>query len=280
MSADSEPVRRVGFIGLGRQGAPMARRILAAFPLTIWARRPATVESFGTDGVDIADSPAALGAACDFVGLCVTGDADFVETMCGRGLIDAMRPGAVAAIHGTISPDTCVAITRYAAARGVHVLDAPVSGGAPAAREGTLAVMVGGDSGAFVRARPVLETFGSTVRHVGPAGQGQICKLVNNVLLMANIRLAQAALALGAGFGMDRHGLYELLMASSGASAAMRAFQEQVTPEVAPHMAALGTKDLALLLAAAGNAGLDAAPLDAMARQALDMLRAGTGTER
>jgi 3-hydroxyisobutyrate dehydrogenase-like beta-hydroxyacid dehydrogenase len=129
---------RVGFIGLGSQGAPMARRIVeAGFPMTLWARRPATLEPFVETPAKIAASPAELAAECDLVCLCVVGDADVEELSFGEsGLLAGMRRGGVIAVHSTVHPNTCRDIAEKASTQGISILDAPVSGGGPAAAAG------------------------------------------------------------------------------------------------------------------------------------------------
>ena len=146
---------RIGFIGLGSQGGPMARRIVeAGYPTTLWARRPDTLEPFADTAAKVAASPAELAAASDLVCLCVVGDADIEEITGGEhGVLAGLKPGSVIAVHSTVHPDTCKELAKKAVAQGVSVVDAPVSGGGPAAAEGRLLVMVGGD-GRRCRALP------------------------------------------------------------------------------------------------------------------------------
>ncbi|MER5183748.1 NAD(P)-binding domain-containing protein [Streptomyces sp. NPDC002896] len=137
---------RVGFIGLGSQGASMARRITEeSFPLTVWARRRVTTDAFADTAAVVASTPADLGAASDIVGLCVVADTD-VEDILLRpdGVLAGMSPGGVVAIHSTIHPDTCLRLADEAAKREVSVVDAPVSGGGGAAAQRRLLVMAGG----------------------------------------------------------------------------------------------------------------------------------------
>jgi len=210
----------VGFVGLGMQGAPIAQRIIdAGYPTTLWARRPATLEPFAGTGARLVDTLAELGAHCDLIGVCVFADGDVEEVVAGAdGLLSAMRPGSTLAIHSTVHPGTCLALERQAEPRGIVVLDAPVSGSAAAAREGRLLVMVGGDANAVARARPVFETFGDPVLHVGPTGTGQLVKLINNVVLSANFSVVRDAFALGDGFGVRPEVLLEALRHGSGSS--------------------------------------------------------------
>jgi 3-hydroxyisobutyrate dehydrogenase len=193
---------RVGFIGLGNMGAGIAAHIAdAGFPLTLWARRPASIAPFADrPGVRVADSPAEVGARADVVGICVWADADVDEVVRGsRGVLAGMDAGGTIAIHSTISPLLCADLAAFAAERGVAVVDAPVS----VRPDGKLLVMVGGDQAAVEQCRPVLESFGEPVLHLGPIGSGQHAKLVNNVLLAARLALAEDALTVGATLGLD-----------------------------------------------------------------------------
>jgi 3-hydroxyisobutyrate dehydrogenase len=216
---------RVGFIGLGSQGGPMARRIVeAGHPTTLWARRPDTLQKFADTAAKVAESPAELAAASDLVCLCVVGDADVDEVAGGeRGLLAAIEPGSVIAVHSTVHPDTCRELAKKAAARGVSVIDAPVSGGGDAAAEGRLMVMVGGDADVVERCRPVFETYSDSVVHVGAVGSGQTTKLLNNLLFTANLGTASAALSLATSLGIAPERLTEVVSRSSGNSFALNA---------------------------------------------------------
>ena len=172
---------------------------------------PASLAPLADVAASSAGSPAELAAACDLVGLCVFNDDDVREVALAGGLLAAMPPGSILAIHSTVHPDTCQEIAA-AAPRGVEVLDAPVSGSGEAALQRRLAVMVGGDAAAFEAARPVFETFGAPVRRMGPLGTGQLCKLVNNILLTANLKLAADAMSFGRGLGIEHAALHEMLM--------------------------------------------------------------------
>src|SRR5829696_903379 len=122
---------RVGFIGLGGQGGPMARRIVdGSYDLTLWARRSATLEPFADTAAKTAQSPAELAATSDLVCLCVVGDDDVREVLAGdHGVLAGLASGGIVAIHSTVHPDTCRDLAQSAAAQGVSVIDAPVSGG-------------------------------------------------------------------------------------------------------------------------------------------------------
>ncbi len=200
----------VGFIGLGSQGGPMAGRIIeAGYPTTLWARRPASLEPFAGSAATIAGSPAELAAASDLVCLCVVGDGDVEEVATGEnGVLAGLKPGGVLAIHSTVHPNTCRKLAETAARQGVSVIDAPVSGGAPAVAEGRLLVMVGGEDDVVERCRPVFASYADPIVHLGALGSGQTAKLLNNLLFTANLGTAAATLALGEALGVLPDRLY------------------------------------------------------------------------
>jgi 3-hydroxyisobutyrate dehydrogenase len=241
-----QPQITVGFIGLGSQGGPMARRIVAAgFPLILWARRPEALEPYqGTPAQPVREL-AELAARSDHVGVCVLDDAGVQEVV--LALLASMRTGSRIAIHSTIHPQTCIALAKQAAALGIALIDAPVSGGGQAAAAGTLTVMVGGDAAAVAAARPVFETFGALISHVGGIGAGQVAKLVNNSLMAANMALADAALEAGAALGLDRAALIELVKASSGRSYGFEVRARLPDIALFGHGAKLLAKDVGLL---------------------------------
>lgn len=216
---------RVGFIGLGSQGGPMARRIIdAGFPTTLWARRSVSLEPFANTPATVAESPAELAAVSDLVCLCVVSDADIEQLINGKqGLLARPKPGSVIAVHSTVHPNTCRELARRAGGVGVSVLDAPVSGGGQAAEQGRLLVMVGGDADAVERCRPVFETYADPVVHLGGLGCGQTTKLLNNLLFTANLGTAATALSLATSLGVSAERLAEVVSRSSGNSFALNA---------------------------------------------------------
>lgn len=236
----------VGFIGLGSQGAPMARRIVqSGYPLLLWARRRDALRAFEDTPARGVASIAELGARADHVGICVVDDAG-VEQVCAE-LIPAMRPSTRIAIHSTIHPNTVVKLARQATMRGISLLDAPVSGGGPAAAARSLTVMVGGDDAAVLAARPIFETFGGLVVRVGGVGAGQMAKLVNNALMAAHLAIAHHGLAAGAALGLDRAALCEIVKVSSGRSYGFEVYARLSTPGAFAHGAKLLAKDIRLL---------------------------------
>jgi 3-hydroxyisobutyrate dehydrogenase len=243
---------KTGFIGVGSQGAPMAQRMLdAGYPLTIWARRVEVTAEWAGKGASTAATVSELGAACDHVGVCVVNDAD-VAQVCDE-LIPAMREGSLLAIHSTVLPESCEKLAERCAGRGIVFLDAPVSGGGPAAEAGVLTVMCGGDGQAFEAARPVFETFGKLVVLLGPAGSGQRAKIVNNALMSANFGVGHAAANAAEALGVDRAAFGELINASSGRSYAFEIYSRLPSPAAFSVGAPLLRKDVDLLVAILGG---------------------------
>lgn len=214
---------RVGFIGLGSQGAPMARQIVeGGFELTLWARRSASVEPYADTAAKIATTPAELAAASDLVCLCVVGDDDVKQVLVGEaGVLAGLAPGGIIAIHSTVHPDTCRELAEMAAKQGVSVIDAPVSGGAPAADAGTLMVMVGGEESDVEKCRPVFATYSDAIVHLGALGSGQVAKILNNLLFSANLGAAMSTLELGDALDIPRDRLCEVLNRGSATSKAV-----------------------------------------------------------
>ena len=233
---------KVGFIGLGRMGGSIAARILASgYSLKLWARRAESMAQLLGGGADEAASIAELGASCEYVGLCVLDDAAIAEVC--DALIPSMRAGSLLAVHATIAPDSCEALKVRCDERGILFVDAPVDGSGQQAEAGELVVMCGGTDEAITGARPVLETFGRLVIHLGPAGAGQRAKIICNAMLAADLGLARAAMNLGDRFGLDRAQLHEVLMNGAAQSNGLSLFPHLTGPRPAP----LLHKDTALM---------------------------------
>ena len=235
-----------GFIGLGSQGAPIAHRMLdAGFPTVLWARRPESLDPFRAKGARLATSIGELGGIAQHVGICVVNDDD-VRQVCAE-LVPAMRHGSWIAIHSTIHPKTCAWVEHLAAGYGVGVIDAPVSGGSPAAEAGTLTLMLGGDPGTIAAATPVFQSFGRLIVRLGGVGTGQQAKLINNTLLAANIGLADRAFQAGESLGIEAQALLALLRESSGQSFGLGVRGRMTRPTDFSHGASLLKKDVDLL---------------------------------
>ncbi|MET0241293.1 MAG: NAD(P)-dependent oxidoreductase [Sphingobium sp.] len=263
---------RIGFIGVGDQGGPMAGRLIAAgHPVTLWARRTESLDPYRDTGASFAGSVAELGAASDLVGICVVDDAG-VRQVCEQ-LFSAMARGGIVAIHSTVSPDTCIALAEAASVHGLSLIDAPVSGGRPAAQAGKLTVMIGGDEGAVAAATPLFEAFATLILHLGPVGAGQNAKLINNTLMAAHLAVAHHGLNAAETLGLDRAAFVELIKASSGRSFGFEVRARMPTPASFAHGGALLQKDVRLLTEALpGDA--DAAALADIANPFLSLTTA------
>ena len=251
----------------------MARRILeAGLPLTIWGRRAATTEPFADTQAEIAASPAAVAAASDVVGLCVVTETDVEEVLRGpEGVLAGMRPGGVIALHATIHPDACRRLAREAGERGAAFVDAPVSGGEPAARVGRLVVMTGGRAADIARCRPVFETYSDRIVPVGDVGDAQVVKLMNNLVLTAQLSLAMETLELADRVGLDRSTLCETLAGSSGGSRAIDIlYQNGFTLEGIARSLDVIRKDVGLARRLARESGADES--ESIVRLATDTL--------
>jgi len=209
---------RVGFVGLGSQGGPMARRIIGdGFPTTLWGRRPESLEPYDGTGAAYAADRRALGAASDVLCLCVIGDADVDEVLRGdEGALAGMAPGGIVVIHSTVHPETCRRL--QADFTDLHFVDAPVSGGGHMAAAKALLVMVGGDDQVVERCRPVFDTFANPLVHLGDLGAGQAAKLLNNSLFTAHLGLAASTFRVAGSLGVDLDALTKVLSAGSGRS--------------------------------------------------------------
>jgi 3-hydroxyisobutyrate dehydrogenase-like beta-hydroxyacid dehydrogenase len=246
----------------------MAHRIIAAgYETTLWARRAATLEPFEGSGASFAATPAELAAASDLVCLCVVADADVEQVI--DDLLPAMAPGTVIAVQSTVHPETCIRLAATAATRDVTLIDAPVSGGAPAADAGQLLVMVGGDAETFERCKPVFDTYGDPVVHVGPLGSGQLAKLVNNVVFMAHLGVANDAFVLGESLGIERSALFTILSRGSGNSFGLGIMSARTLPEMGALAGNLLRKDVDIVAAVASERGADAGSLIAVANDAV-----------
>ena len=268
-------VDAVGFVGLGSIGLPMAQRLVASGrPTFVWARRPETLDPLRDGAANLVDEVTELGHHCAVIGLCVLDGASVDDIVHTRGLLAAMRPGAILAIHATIDPAQVRRLAGEAAARGVHVADAPISGGPALAADGRLVVMVGAEPTVHDRCAPVFQAFARLVARVGPPGTGQLAKLVNNALFTANLRLADDALVIGHALGLERAGLLEILQASSGGSFAIDSALSRVDMETfgASPAGALLRKDVGIVHDVIAAAHVDGRDLLRVADAALERL--------
>jgi 2-hydroxy-3-oxopropionate reductase len=205
---------RIGFIGLGIMGKPMAQNLLAAgFDLTVHSRSAGSVDELVAAGATRADDPAAVAAASDVTITMLPDTADVEQVLTGAGgVIEGAPAGSLVIDMSSIDPEPTRAMAAAFAERDVAMLDAPVSGGEKGAIDAALSVMVGGDDAAFARATPVFEALGTSIVHVGPSGAGQVCKACNQLVVAATIEAVAEALLLAERSGVDAARVREALL--------------------------------------------------------------------
>ena len=222
----------VGFIGVGNMGNPMASNVLkAGFPLTVFDLHPPAMANLLGAGAKGAASARDVVERNEIVMTCLPASPDVEAAYLEPGgLVDRARPGTILIDLSSVLPSTPRAIEPRARARGVHFLEAPVSGGVSGARAATLAVMVGGDPEILERARPVLRALGPNVFRVGPVGAGNTVKAINNMMACVNALAMMEGVAVGVKAGLDPMTIYEVVKASSGASKALERILTALIP--------------------------------------------------
>ena len=250
----------IGFIGLGIMGGAMAANVLrAGYDLTVWNRTPGRITPLAEAGAAVAADPADLAARSDIIITCVSDTPDVEAVILGPGgVIEGARRGALVIDCSTISPEATRTIAARLRQKGVHLLDAPVSGGSEGAARGTLSIMLGGDADQVARAMPVLQAMGKTITHVGGQGAGQMAKLVNQVLVVVTMQGVAEALLLAEAGGLD----LERTLAAVGGGAAGSWMLNNRGPQVIRRdwrpgfTIDLQQKDLRLVLEAADELGI------------------------
>jgi 3-hydroxyisobutyrate dehydrogenase len=276
---------RVGFIGLGIMGRPMAGHLLrAGHPLTVYNRTRAKSEGLQTQGAAVAESPAEVAARSEVIVIMVTDSPDVEEVVTGPGgVIEGIASGSIVVDMSTVDPETERRLDALLGRRGCRLVDAPVSGGDVGARDATLSIMAGGDRAAFEAVRPILERLGKRVTWCGPPGSGQVAKLCNQILVTVTMLGVSEALVFARKSGLDPAVMIEAVKDGAAGSWQLSNLAPRVLArDFAPgFMIDLVQKDLRILLKAAGAAG---APLPAsalvhqlfLAEQARGEGRAGT----
>ncbi|HEV2386206.1 MAG TPA: NAD(P)-dependent oxidoreductase [Candidatus Acidoferrales bacterium] len=209
---------RVGWIGLGLIGKPMARRLVqAGYPVTLWNRTRAKAEELASEGARVAATPQEAAAAADVLFLCVSVPAAVEAVLWGQGgAMDGLRQGSVLIDSSTVSPGLARREAAAAAARGVAFLEAPVTGGTWGAEKGELVFLIGGEAATLERVQPLLHHLGKRFFHLGPHGSGQTVKLAMNLLYALEVQGLAEALALVTGAGLGSEKLLEVLASSMG----------------------------------------------------------------
>lgn len=211
---------RVGFVGLGTMGAPMARRLLAAgHDVTVHNRTREREEPLAAAGAARAATPRECAVGREVVFTMVSDTPDLEAVVVGEdGAVHGLEPGSVLVDMSTVAPAATRRLAGELAARGVAMLDAPVSGGSEGAENGTLSVMVGGEAEALERVRPLFEVLGRTITHVGPSGAGQVAKAVNQVIIAGTYASVAEGMALALRAGVDQEALLRALAGGAAGS--------------------------------------------------------------
>jgi 3-hydroxyisobutyrate dehydrogenase-like beta-hydroxyacid dehydrogenase len=210
----------VGFIGLGVMGALMARKLLArGHTLTVYARRPEAAAPLVASGARKVASPAEAASQADVIVTMVTNTQAVDDVLLGgNGVVHGARGGSIVIDHSTIAPEGARRIAETLIARGIDMLDAPVSGGAAMAESGTLSIMVGGNESVLQRCRPILECYAQTIVHIGGHGSGQIAKACNQICSVVHQLAAAEAMLLAERSGVDPVKVLEAMMGGFAAS--------------------------------------------------------------
>jgi 3-hydroxyisobutyrate dehydrogenase len=244
--------KRIGFIGLGIMGRPMARNLLkAGYPLTVYSRGRSAVEAFMADGATGARSSQEVAERSDIVITMVTDTPDVRQVILeDKGVLAGICAGGIIIDMSTISPSATREIAAAVRAKGVHFLDAPVSGGEGGAIAGTLSIMVGGEAEVFNRCLPIFQVMGKNIIHVGGTGTGQLTKLCNQIAVAVTNLAMSEALVFAAKAGVNLDKMHQAISGGAAGSwqltnLAPRIFQRDFAPGF---MVKLQQKDLRLVL--------------------------------
>ncbi len=274
---------KAGFIGLGIMGRGMTRNLLkAGFEVTVWNRTASRMEELAAEGAKPSASPADLASKCDLMITCVSDTPDVEQVILGeQGVIHGAKAGSLVIDMSTISPQATREIATQLKAKGVHMLDAPISGGSEGAARGTLSIMVGGEAAQVERAMPYFQAMGKTITHMGEIGAGQLTKLVNQILVVVNMLAAAEALVFAEAGGLDLKKTIEALAGGAagswmwsnrGAQAIVRDFRPGFTID-------LQQKDLRLVLEAADQLGVPVLTTSMIFNMYRTLQRMGLGSE-
>ena len=214
---------RIGFIGLGSMGAPIARRLArCGFEVIGCDLAPEMLQAFDEPGTTRSSDPIETARLADLLGICVRTDEQLANLVDGGRLFAALGEGGLVILHSTVSPNLARELAALARGYKVGFVDAGVSGGAPAAIEGQLTLFIGGENAEVERARPWFEAIGKSMAHLGPVGRGQEAKLLNNLISIANYGMSAAIVDVAVALGFERDRFIEVLMSGSAQSFALK----------------------------------------------------------
>jgi 2-hydroxy-3-oxopropionate reductase len=270
-------MQKVGYIGLGLMGAPMARNLMqAGYSLVLHNRSRAIVDELTNEGATPAHSPREVAEQCDVVFTNLPDSPDVEKVALGPdGIIAGAHDGLIFIDNSTIKPETARHIATKLAEVNVRALDAPVSGGDIGAKAGTLTIMVGGDENAFNQALPLLQAMGKTITHIGASGAGQIAKAANQIIVAAQMVAMGEALVMAQKSGVDPAKVVEAISQGAAQCWALdnkpqKLFQRDLSPGFKAHMQ---TKDLKIVIDT-GRAYATPLPLTALTHQLYESMLA------
>ena len=270
-------MQRIGVIGLGLMGQPISRRLLeAGHPLTVWNRTADKAKDLRAAGAAWAPSARTVAETSDIVITMVTDSTASEEVICGTGgVLEGARPGVILIDMSSIAPEMSRSIAARALARGIPMLDAPVTGAPRVAAEGKLGIMVGGPREIFEACRPVFEKLAAKLVYAGGNGMGTTLKLVNNLILGVAIHAAAEALVLATKAGLDPQSVIEITSVGGARTGAMETRgPRMVRRDFTPHFSANNMyKDLSTALTLAEECGVPL-PVASAAREILRAVKA------
>jgi 2-hydroxy-3-oxopropionate reductase len=274
---------KVGFIGLGIMGRPMAKNLMeAGYGLTLHNRTKGKAEDLASEGATVASSPREVAESASVVITMLPDSPDVREVFLGEdGLLEGAGEGTLLVDMSTILPVVTEELAAAAREKGASMLDAPVSGGDLGAQQGTLSIMVGGEKEDFERARPLFEVMGKTITHVGPSGAGQVVKACNQIVVALTIEAVSEALVLGSRGGVAPEKILDVLSGGLAGNKVMEVKREKfLSHRFDPGFRSeLHHKDLGIALAAGREYGV-ALPVTAVVDQMLlTMRKKGWGGE-
>ena len=274
---------RVGFIGLGIMGLPMAKNLMqAGYDLSVHNRSPEKAQELGEQGATVATSPREVAENSDVIITMLPDSPQVRDVVAGEGgLLEGITEGSLIIDMSTISPIVTEELAEAVKERGASMLDAPVSGGDVGAIEGTLSIMVGGEEGDLQRAKPLFEAMGETITHVGPTGAGQVTKAANQVVVALTIEAVSEALVLGSAGGVAPEKILDVLSGGLAGNKVMEVKREKfLSHKFDPGFRSeLHHKDTGIALAAGRKYGV-VLPVTAIVDQMLlAMMKKGWGGE-
>jgi 3-hydroxyisobutyrate dehydrogenase-like beta-hydroxyacid dehydrogenase len=278
------PVERLGYLGLGMMGSPMARRLLdAGYLVTVWNRSRAKAAPLVKAGAKLADNPSTVANTSSIIFTCLTDAAAVEDVVFGpEGLATVPGAGKLIVDFSSIHPDAARAIAiRLRAANGMDWIDAPVSGGSKGAEEGTLAVMAGGDAAAIERARPFVLAMARRLTHMGPIGAGQTTKLCNQIIVGCAMAVLAEATRLATNAGIDAARLPEALAGGFADSIPLQLFVPRMVQGIhSPPLGHVATilKDLDAVVDVAQRTSTPI-PMAALASQLFRMAKTSRGAD-